>query len=191
MFSTYFQLGIEHITDLAGYDHILYLVAMCAIYSYLQWKKVLILVTAFTVGHSVTLALAALNIVQVDAAWIEFLIPLSIFLMAVFNLVQQSPRESRGFEWNYLITLVFGLIHGLGFSNFFRSLLGKEAAIVYPLFSFNVGLELGQVLIVSIFLVLNYFALRYLKLSQRVWTLAASGTAILLSAMMLVERFPL
>lgn len=188
-FTTFFQLGLEHIADIKGYDHILYIIAMCAIYRYSEWKKILILVTAFTVGHSFTLALAALKIVQINAALIEFLIPLTIFITAIFNLVRKEKRTQK-IEWNYPIALGFGLIHGLGFSNFFRSLMGKDADIIFPLFSFNVGLEIGQLMIVILFLFLNFIVINISKNAQRYWNWAISGIIAGFAFLMILERFP-
>ncbi len=95
MFPTYFQLGFEHITDLNGYDHMLFLLALCAAYRYSEWKKILVLVTAFTVGHSITLALSVLNIIPVNGAWIEFLIPITILATAIKNLVSRQEKGSQ------------------------------------------------------------------------------------------------
>jgi hypothetical protein len=150
MFTTYFQLGFEHITDLNGYDHILFLIALCAAYRYTDWRSILILVTAFTVGHSITLALAVLNIIPVNAVWIEFLIPLTIFITALKNIVLQQRNQpiAATTKATYALALGFGLIHGMGFSNFLRSLLGDE--LTFPLFAFNVGLEVGQLIIVAV-----------------------------------------
>ena len=143
MFSTYFQLGFEHITDINGYDHMLFLLALCAAYIYTDWKKILVLVTAFTLGHSITLSLAVLNIIPVNSAWIEFLIPVTIVLTAGKNVVLKQEKSSVA---TYLMALAFGLIHGMGFSNYLRSLLGDE--LLLPLFSFNIGIEVGQLLVV-------------------------------------------
>jgi hypothetical protein len=188
-FTTFFQLGLEHIADIKGYDHILYIIAMCAIYKYSEWKKTLILVTAFTIGHSLTLALAALKIVQVNAALIEFLIPLTIFITAIFNLVRKE-KTTQKMEWNYPIALGFGLIHGLGFSNFFRSLMGKDADIIFPLFSFNVGLEIGQLIIVILFLFLNFIVINISKDTQRYWNWGISGVIAGFAFLMILKRFP-
>ena len=128
-FQMYFQLGIQHILDIKGFDHILFVVALCAIYVTRDWKKILILVTAFTIGHSITLALATLKLVRVNSDWIEFLIPVTIAVTAVSNIFSPKPSSGRGIQINYVFALFFGLIHGLGFSNYLRSLLGKEASM--------------------------------------------------------------
>jgi hypothetical protein len=187
MFSAYLQLGFEHIADLNGYDHILFIIALCAIYQLSEWKKILILVTAFTVGHSITLALAALKIVYISADLIEFLIPLTIFLTAIYNVLQKTTDNSKIYGY-YITALFFGLIHGLGFSNFFRSLLGRESDITMPLFAFNIGLELGQLIIVTIILGFNYLFLNILSVKQREWNLFISGAAAGIALTMMLER---
>lgn len=160
----WFQTGFEHITDLAGYDHMLFLLILCCIYSFKNWDW-LILITAFTIGHSITLALSVLNVVKVPSAIIEFAIPLTIFLSAIFRWFQVERDENQIVQKDqkvYAITLVFGFIHGLGFSNMLRSLLGAQADILQPLLFFNLGLEVGQILIVLFSLVtitsLNQYA---------------------------------
>ena len=152
-FSTYFQLGYEHILDIQGYDHILFVIALCAIYQAQDWKRVLILITAFTIGHSITLALSTMNLVNFRTDIIEFLIPVTIFITAFSNLVKKHGSAPAKFSSNYFFALFFGLIHGLGFSNYLKSLLGKEESILTPLLAFNLGLELGQIIIVAFFII--------------------------------------
>ncbi len=185
-FQTYLQLGFEHISDLKGYDHILFIIALCAVYRVEQWKNILVLVTAFTVGHSITLALAALNVVSFRPEIIEFLIPVTIFLTAVFNILNREPSEKK-IRLNYFLALGFGLIHGLGFSNFFRSLLGKEESIVQPLLAFNIGVELGQLIIVAIILAIGYIVMNFLNAKQREWNLVISGAAAGIAFILMTE----
>jgi len=153
MFSMYLNLGIEHITDLNGYDHILFLMALSAVYLLTDWKKVLILVTAFTIGHSLTLALATLKIITVPVDLIEFLIPVTIFISAFSDFFYKKKiNEKKIHHFKYSLAMFFGLIHGMGFSNYLISLLGSESNIVMPLFAFNLGLELGQIIIIIVYL---------------------------------------
>jgi len=190
MFPTYFQLGLEHITDINGYDHILFLIALCAGYRYSDWKRIIILVTAFTLGHSLTLALAVLNIIPVNGDIIEFLIPLSIFITAVFNMVRsfaKGPQETSTMV-PYILALGFGLIHGMGFSNFLRSLLGDE--LLMPLFAFNVGLEMGQLVIVAGIFAVQWAVVRTNGLSMRWWTVGLSLLAAAVSVLLMAERIP-
>ena len=184
-FTLYFGLGREHILDLNGYDHILFVLALCALYSIHDWKKILILVTAFTIGHSITLALATLEILNVDSALIEFLIPLTIFITSAANLFRSEQAISKTkVQMNYLFALFFGLIHGLGFSNFLRSLLGKDHSIISQLLAFNLGLELGQIIVVTLFLALSFILVDLAKVTRRdlklVLSSAIAGVALVL-----------
>ena len=189
-FRTFLQLGFQHITDLNGYDHILFVVALCAIYRLQNWRRVLILVTAFTLGHSVTLALATLRLFSYRTEVVEFLIPVTILATAVSNFFyREVPSEKRAFNQpaprlRYGMALLFGLIHGLGFSNYLRSLLGRNESIVQPLLAFNIGLELGQILIVAVVLMLSFLVVERFKVRRHDWNLilsgAVAGVAILL-----------
>ncbi len=180
-FWAYFKLGFDHITDPGGYDHILFVIALCAIYSFKDWKRVMILITAFTLGHSVTLALATLKILVLPSDSIELLIPVTILITACMNMAQAEPRarlfrvQKKPSLNRYLAALVFGLIHGLGFSNYLRALLGKEESIVEPLLAFNLGLEAGQVLIVLCLLLLIVAVVDFFKVPRRNWNLVVSG----------------
>ncbi len=187
MFPVYLELGFDHILDLQGYDHILFLIALCAIFSPKDWKKVLILVTAFTLGHSLTLALSALQIITLPAGLIETLIPVTILITAVMNLFQDA-RSRSSWVLHYALALVFGFIHGMGFSNFFKALLGQEAEIILPLFAFNIGVELGQLIIVGVILVLQRIVVGVLKVPQRYWVSGLSIVAASLSIKMIIER---
>ena len=185
MFPTYFQLGFEHITDLNGYDHMLFLLALCAAYVYTDWKKILVLVTAFTIGHSITLALAVLNIVAVNSAWIEFLIPVTIVATAAKNLI---AKQEKAATVTYLMALGFGLIHGMGFSNYLRSLLGDE--LVLPLFAFNIGLEVGQLLVVALIFALQFVLIRTISVKPIYWNRAISLVAGTISLLLAAQRIP-
>jgi hypothetical protein len=186
-FQLYFQLGVKHILDLAGFDHILFVIALCAVYLIRDWKKILILVTAFTIGHSITLALATLKLVQVNTNLIEFLIPVTIGITALSNIFKPKTSSSRGVQINYLIALFFGLIHGLGFSNYLRSLLGREAAIFQPLLAFNLGLEIGQLVIVGIFMLASSLIVGIIGVNRKEWTLVISATVLGMSIMMMID----
>jgi hypothetical protein len=191
LFELYFTLGLQHIADLRGYDHILFILILCAVYSLKEWKRVLILVTAFTIGHSLTLALATLDLVRVDGDLIEFLIPLTIFVTALVNVIQRRHKVSTLQHYlKYGAALFFGLIHGLGFSNYLRSLLGAEKGLVLPLFSFNVGIEVGQILIVLIIMLLTKVVVDLLKMPSREWHLLLSGAGMGISLVLMAERLP-
>jgi hypothetical protein len=174
-FDLYFQLGREHILDIKGYDHILFVVALCSLYQLKHWKNVLILVTAFTIGHSITLALSTFNIVQLDKNLIELLIPITILITALMNIIVGPGGKNNNTKLNYFFALFFGLIHGLGFSNYLKALLGGEDSVLVQLFSFNLGIELGQIVIVVAFLMLGFILTDVLNVSRRDWNLAVSS----------------
>lgn len=179
-FQAYLQLGFEHITDPNGYDHILFIIALCAIYTLRDWKKVLVLITAFTIGHSVSLALATLKIVSFRSDIVELLIPITILFTAIVNMFHQIPKTTLVTDnikspLRYPLAVVFGLIHGLGFSSYLQMLLGAESNILQPLLAFNVGLELGQILIVLIFLTLAFVVIEIARLPKRSWNYIISG----------------
>jgi predicted membrane protein len=186
-FELYLKLGWRHITDWQGYDHILFVTALCVAFSLTDWRKVAWLITAFTVGHSVTLALATLKLVHVNSDLVEFLIPLSIVFTAFYNIFVGSSKTRTSNVKGiilYSTTIGFGLIHGLGFSNYLRGLLGSESSLLLPLFGFNVGLELGQVLIVAVVLLLGWLVKRLFLVSERDWRLVVlalvAGMALVL-----------
>ena len=192
LFSTYLQLGYEHIADVAAYDHILFLIALCAVYRLGEWRNILILVTAFTIGHSLTLALAVLDIIRFPAAIVEFLIPVTIILTCLCNIA--GPKEIKmgraAIRWNYILALVFGTIHGMGFSTFLRSLMMPgEEGLLTQLLAFNIGVELGQILIVAIIMAITYVFLSVLKVKQREWVLFVSGGAMGIALMLSIETW--
>lgn len=187
-FGLYFGLGLDHILDVNGYDHILFVVVLCALYQSSDWKKILMLITAFTVGHSVTLALATLRIVTINADLIEFLIPVTILITAVTNLITPEDQIARGrAKRNYFYAGFFGLIHGLGFSNYLRALLGESESIVMPLFAFNIGLEIGQIIIVGIVMVFSFIMVGILGVSRRDWKMVVSSAIGGIALMLMIE----
>jgi len=189
-FQLYFGLGREHILDyINGYDHILFVLALCAVYLTRDWKKILILVTAFTIGHSITLALATMQIISVKTELIEFLIPLTIFVTACSNLFRKEESISKqNIQINYFFALFFGLIHGMGFSNYLRALLGKSHSILSPLLAFNLGLELGQIIVVTIFLIISYILVDWLKVSRRDWKMVLSSAIAGIAFILMKDR---
>ncbi|WP_022824354.1 HupE/UreJ family protein [Hymenobacter norwichensis] len=198
VFQTYLQLGFYHIFNLQAYDHLVFLLALCAPYVLADWRRVVALVTSFTVGHSLTLALATLGVVNYSAALIEALIPITILLTCLANLAKAGrpePRAARRLRPEpfvlalpNLLALVFGLIHGLGFSNYLRELLGRQSRPITELLAFNVGVELGQLLIVSIILVLGFVVLRIFNAARRDWLLVVSGAAAGIALILLLGQ---
>ncbi len=187
-FPFYIQLGFEHISDLAGYDHILFLVALCAVYKIEQWKNIVILVTAFTVGHSITLALAALGTLTIPSSIIEFLIPTTILLTAIHNVLSRpSSEQPKKMGRNYAMALFFGFIHGMGFSNYFRALLMGDSSVVVPLLGFNLGIELGQLLVVAVIVGSSFLFLNIIGVKHRDWNVFVSGAAAGMSLMLMIE----
>lgn len=174
MFGQFFQLGMDHIMDIDGYDHMLFLLVLCASYAYRQWKTVFILVTAFTLGHSLTLILSALEIFILPSDLIEKLIPVTIFLTGLFNLYFiYRPMPTKP-TYTYIVALLFGLIHGMGFSNYFKAILGQSNDPVLPLFAFNSGVEVGQIIIVACIMFCSYVCIQHCRLKEQYWTVGLS-----------------
>ena len=190
VFSTYIQLGFHHIFDLKAYDHMLFLLALSAIYTLSDWRKVIALVTSFTVGHSVTLALATFNIIQFDTALIEFLIPVTILLTCItnfFKLKGAAGKQPTILSLHNLMALFFGLIHGMGFSNFLKAMLGRNGSIWQQLLAFNIGIELGQLLIVAVLLVLGAVAMHVFRAKKRDWIMVLSSAAAGVALVLMLE----
>lgn len=189
-FQLYFGLGKSHILDYAnGYDHIIFVVALCALYLTREWKQLLILVTAFTIGHSITLALSTLRILSVKVELIEFLIPLTIFITAVSNLFKdENNLTGRSVQLNYIFAGFFGLVHGLGFSSYLRSILGKDENIVVQLLAFNLGLELGQLIIVAIFMTAAFIMVDLFGLNRRDWKMVISSAVAGIALVLMKEN---
>ncbi len=188
-FAFYFDVGFKHIISADALDHQLFIVALAAIYRIANFKAVLILVTAFTVGHTVTLVLAAYDIIRFSNKWVEFLIPLTIVITALFNFFQKE-YGAKLLKANYFIALAFGHIHGAGFANTIRFMLAKDQAVALPLLGFNVGLELGQIAVVILILGLNYLMINKAGLPQKWWVRILSGLAFIIAAYICVNRWP-
>jgi len=190
-FWLYFDLGLEHIADINGYDHILFIAALCLGLLPRDWKRILILVTAFTIGHSITLALSTLNIISVSSDWIEFLIPVTIVFTALLNIRTRDFSGSRKFgSMEYFLASFFGLIHGLGFSNYLKSLLGSDTNIFWQLLAFNIGIEIGQLLIVVILILVSVICINLLRFPRREYIIFTSGAIFGIALIMALERIP-
>lgn len=190
IFQTYLLLGFQHILNWQAIDHLLFILAITCLYTWTDIKHLLWLVTAFTVGHSVTLALATLGWLSINAVWIEFLIPCTICISAVQNLNFKDKKRRNPSKLPYLTILFFGLIHGLGFSNYLQSLLGKESTLVGPLLAFNIGLELGQLIVVAMILMLTTAIMSFTRVKRIHFVYVVSGIIIGLVLPMLWERIP-
>jgi len=188
-FIFYFKLGWEHIISTDALDHQLFILALVAIYSYTNLKQVLILVTAFTIGHSLTLLLSVMDVIRFDSKWVEFLIPCTIVITAVSNLFRRN-FSMKSVKVNYFLALGFGLIHGMGFANSIRMMLAKDQNIGWRLFGFNVGLEAGQVFMVLIILIITFIIFNYTRIKRLSWVLFISAAVFSLALKMAIERIP-
>jgi len=184
----YLHLGFKHIISWGAWDHILFVMVLTLRYQWTDWKKLMVLITAFTIGHSVTLALSTLNWIDFPSTIIEFLIPITILFTAIANFWVKSFEFKSKYPLIYFLALFFGLIHGLGFSTYLKSLLGMETSILGPLFTFNLGLELGQLLIVGLILIISFIFVSQIKVKRMLYLQIGSAIAIAFSLNMVLER---
>jgi hypothetical protein len=186
----YFGLGWEHITEWGALDHQLFILALAALYLFKDWKKVAILVTAFTIGHSITLALSVLDIFTLNDKLVEFLIPCTIVITAAANIFIKEDTKAP-VQVNYFLALFFGFIHGMGFANAIRFMLVKDESLGIGLFGFNIGLEAGQLLVVAIILLVAELVVNIFHVKRRNWILVISASVISVALMMVYERIKL
>lgn len=188
-FWIYFQIGLKHVLDIHAYDHVLFLIALTTPYAFKDWKRILLLVTMFTVGHTLALLLSVFGIIAVKASLVEFLIPVTILITAFFNLFtagKASKNESLNLV--FFLTLFFGIIHGLGFSNYFKTILGGTASSkLVPLLEFALGIEAAQLIVVFVILVISYIVQTVFRFSKRDWALVMSAFVIGVVIPMIVE----
>ncbi len=187
-FIFYFKIGWTHIMSLDATDHLFFIAVLAVIYAVADWKKVLVLVTAFTVGHALTLFMSVLNLINVKSEMVEFLIPCTIMVTAMMNLFLQ--RKQGGHAIQYAIALGFGLIHGLGYANYIRMILSADQQLVWGLFSFNIGLEAGQIVVVSLVLLLVWMGSKVHAKAHRYLIRLVSLAVLCFSLLMVIERFP-
>lgn len=187
-FILYFKMGLFHVLDIKAYDHILFLIVLAVVYQFKQWKKVLWLITLFTIGHSITLALSAYNILKVRADLVEFLIPLTIFITGVMNIATARKASVGKDNQNLLFALFFGLIHGLGFSNYFKMMVGRAESKLMPLLEFALGVEAAQIIIVLLILLIGGSVQSVLGVNRRDWILVVSAIVVGFAAQMMVNR---
>ena len=181
-------MGLHHVLDFSAYDHILFLIVLAVIFSFNQFKKVLWLVTLFTIGHSITLALSAYEVLTVNIDLIEFLIPVTIFITGAMNVFTAKNSSAGKQNTNLVFALFFGLIHGLGFSNYFKMMVGREDNKVFPLLEFALGIEAAQIVIILGILVIGTILQHFVKVTQRDWILVCSSIVIGFSIQMLTNR---
>ncbi len=187
-FETYLRLGYEHIIDLKGLDHIVFIIALTAVYQPKHWLKMLVAVTFFTIGHSITLTIAAFDLFEVKKRWVEFLIPLTIIITALYNLA--SAGQNQAAKTKNWIALIFGLIHGLGFGSYYNMLTLGEINYWKALLPFNLGVELGQIVVVGIILVILFIFQIIINVRQQLWIYFVSGGAFSLALVMCIENWP-
>ncbi len=190
-FEFYIRLGFTHILDLQGYDHMLFLLALVSGFVWADRRRIVLLVTAFTVGHSLTLLLTATDLLHINSDSIEFLIAFTIFCTALSNVLLPTDAQKKSWWLRYTLALTFGLIHGMGFSNGFRSLLGTSGeALLAPLLWFNCGIELGQLLVVAALMGITYVLVDLLGLSAKWWRIGISVVAGGWAIFLMLQRLP-
>jgi hypothetical protein len=189
-FWLYFKLGLDHVLDIHAYDHVMFLIALMVPYAFKDWKRIFLLVSLFTLGHTLSLILSVFGTVVIAPKYVEFLIPITILITAIFHLFtagKSSKKESISFV--AVVTLFFGIIHGLGFSNYFNSILpGSAADKLLPLLEFALGIEASQIIVVFVVLVISYIAQTFFRFSKRDWALVLSAFIIGLVLPMLIEN---
>ena len=188
-FMLYLKLGWEHIVSLDALDHQLFVLVLMAVFVFKDWKKILWVVTAFTIGHSITLVLSALDILRAPAKWIEFLIPLTILITALDNILMRNKPQNL-MQMNYFFALFFGLIHGMGFANTARMMMSKEQSIIVPLLGFNIGLEVGQIAVVIVIMIIHFVMLTLFRINKKEWVMFVSSAVFALALKMALERIP-
>lgn len=186
-FNFYFTIGWQHILSINALDHLLFLVALTAIYVFKEWKQILILITAFTIGHTATLVLSVLDKVRFATNWVEFLIPCTIIFTALFNIVQRK-KSVASFHLNYFLALLFGLVHGMGFANSIRFMLDDNQNMGVSLLGFNLGIELGQTVVVALILLIATLMFSIFKISRQTWIIVLSVASGAMALKLAFER---
>jgi hypothetical protein len=185
-FKTWFEIGFDHILNYQALDHILFVFALTIMYEIKMIKKIIILITAFTIGHTITLVLSTLNMISFDQKIIEFSIPITIAITSINNIINRNKNLNIISNVNYFIALFFGLIHGLGFSNYLKALLIGDS-ILLELFAFNVGVEVGQIIIVLLFLLMTYFISKIFFSKKGEWILFVSSLILGISLTLIIN----
>jgi hypothetical protein len=187
-FLLWIQLGIEHITDFSGYDHMLFLLSLIISFSFRQWKPLLALLSGFTIGHSLTLILSVTGVLSISTEWVELLIPATIFITCLYRIQHLQKNTTSSILFSLLLTTFFGCIHGLGFSNYLRSLLGSEYSLWLPMIAFNLGIELGQLTVVFILLLFSLFLYRFIRIHPFHWNFYLASAVSGVAFVMMIER---
>ena len=188
-FIFYFKIGWFHIMSTAATDHLFFIAVLAIIYSFADWKKVLILITAFTIGHAITLFLSVLELINLNIDWVEFLIPCTILVTAMMNLLFQK-QQVASHAIQYGMALGFGLIHGLGYANYIRMILSADQQLLWGLFSFNLGLEAGQIVVVCLVLLTVWVSSMIHAKAHMRWVSFVSAFVLFFALKLALERFP-
>lgn len=189
-FWLYFRLGLEHVLDWQAYDHILFLIVLVAAYNFTSWIKIIWLVTLFTLGHTLALFLSVYGIVKVDPNWVELLIPITIITTALYNILTAGKKErNKNINVLYFTTVFFGLIHGLGFSSYFKMVASNTDSYFLPLIEFALGIETAQIIVVLGVMILGFITQNILNVSKRDWVLVVSSIVIGIILPILQESF--
>ncbi len=188
-FIFYFLEGWKHIISWDATDHLLFISALSVIHSFREWQKVLVLITSFTIGHACTLYLSALDLVRFPVEVVEFVIPCTIVVTAIFNLVTKGGEHRQSKKIQYPLALLFGLVHGMGYANYIRMMLSKDQHFILGLFSFNVGLEIGQIFVVLVILMVSWSLTRIHRDAQKTLVLFSSLLIAVFSLYLAIERF--
>lgn len=188
-FWIYFQIGLKHVLDINAYDHVLFLIALTVPYLFKDWKKIFLLVSIFTIGHTLALILSVYGIITIKVNIVEFLIPITILTTALYHLFTAGKTsKDSGVNLVFFITLFFGIIHGLGFSNYFKTILGGSATSkLVPLGEFGLGIEAAQLVVVFVVLVISYIVQTVFRFSKRDWALVMSAFIIGVVVPMIIE----
>ena len=190
-FSIYFQLGLHHILNWGALDHILFIIALCLKYQFADWKRILILITAFTIGHTVSLFAAVFNFISFSNIWIEFLITLTILFTAFYDVLNKKISYSTGkLTFIYSFALIFGLIHGLAFSTDLKMIIGNGYLVWLKLLYANIGIEVAQLILVFGLLIINFICLKILKINFREYTLFISSAIFGIALYLSIIIFP-
>jgi hypothetical protein len=189
-FLLYLKLGLTHVLDWQAYDHILFLIVLVTAYNFSNWKRIFILVSLFTIGHTVSLLLVNYSVVAISSKWVEFLIPVTILVAAFYNLLTSGKNNrSEKVGLFYVITIFFGLVHGFGFATYYKMI--NEGNGILPLLEFAIGIELAQIIVVTIVLIFNFIFQSILRFNKKDWVLVVSSIVIGLVIPMLQNNWPL
>lgn len=189
-FLKFLELGLYHIVSFSSYDHILFVILLTLPYVFKDWKRLLILVSVFTLGHTLSLLLGVYDIVNLNVNVTEWLIPLTIFFAALFNVFSFGKSTPKYSYFILGVVLFFGLIHGLGFANAFQSMVSANESTFLSVLEFALGIEIGQLIIVFCVLFINFVFQNIFRFSTRDWVMVSS--AIILGLMLpLIIKSPL